>query len=762
VPRVLSGAFAGEPLYLDLRWARPERDLSLEHPRFKEAVALLAATLHGRSVEDMMGEEVAQHRRTTRIRNGAIAALSVLFLAAAVAAVVAVRQRAEAIRQRDLAVQSSLLNRVRSELEGGSLLEAVRTARASYQRFGAAPLALQTVREAASHPTASLNTFREPVDSRPRVSFSPDEAHILSLSENTAGSYAARIRDWRGNEVRAFGQIYVAEYAPDGSYLLIGWPWALQAAAEEDGSWCDNGMPAPPVTDYAVVGLQRFDLGPEGPPGLDLPMGFRASAPGDTLRVSVCGNYVHLDDANGTRLGSLRLPGVVDARFSPDGARLVAAARDRTAVHDLARLADFAGARVADLEGGAPVYSSDGNSIATVAGSTTIVWDASFRELIRRPGIAPIVGASGLLVTVDGDASLVWSAGAREPVRLAGIDPRLSPDGRWVMTTIDGQRTRIASVEGAVLTTLDGVSGRFARRAPVAMTVTASGVIRLWDLRRVEAATPQAAAGAWGTADDDLALLAPPAAGAPPGCSFECVSPDGATKVSVMLMGVTPGAPMSATLRFERASGSGADPAWEELPAATGVECLGPVAPLVFSPVAGAGLAFGCGDGDVHLYEPTASVRWSTKHDGAVMRAAFSADGRQLATASADRSARIWEAATGSLLATLGGHESEVVDAVFSPLAEHVATITSRGMLRVWARDGAAWSGTAEPIATIALPDDAVAAARFSADATQVLARTRRGFLRRWLVDIDAWLRDYAWVDEVSEPEARRMGLPPP
>ena len=90
LPRTLQGVYEGQPLYLDLRWARGETDLSLQNDRFKDAVARLSGTLSGKSVEDMLSEEVIQFRRTTRIRNAAIATLSVLFVAATVAAVLAV------------------------------------------------------------------------------------------------------------------------------------------------------------------------------------------------------------------------------------------------------------------------------------------------------------------------------------------------------------------------------------------------------------------------------------------------------------------------------------------------------------------------------------------------------------------------------------------------------------------------------------------------------------------------------------------------
>jgi hypothetical protein len=54
LPARLMSAFAEEPLYLDLRWARSEDQLSSRHPRFRDAVADLAAALHGREKDELV------------------------------------------------------------------------------------------------------------------------------------------------------------------------------------------------------------------------------------------------------------------------------------------------------------------------------------------------------------------------------------------------------------------------------------------------------------------------------------------------------------------------------------------------------------------------------------------------------------------------------------------------------------------------------------------------------------------------------------
>ncbi|MEV6488073.1 TIR domain-containing protein, partial [Actinoplanes sp. NPDC051633] len=96
VPRALRGVFAEEPLYLDLRWARDEQHLSLRHSRFRDAIAQLAAPMHGVSKDDLEGEDVRQHRRAGRLRLAAVAALMVLTVLASLTGMAAVRNAAEA------------------------------------------------------------------------------------------------------------------------------------------------------------------------------------------------------------------------------------------------------------------------------------------------------------------------------------------------------------------------------------------------------------------------------------------------------------------------------------------------------------------------------------------------------------------------------------------------------------------------------------------------------------------------------------------
>jgi hypothetical protein len=106
LPEGLKGVFNEEPRYIDLRWARSETDISLDHPRFRDCVADLAAALHGRSKDELVGEDVAQHKRTMRLRNQAIAVLLLLLMISVGMAALATRETIVVTRERDMAVPS--------------------------------------------------------------------------------------------------------------------------------------------------------------------------------------------------------------------------------------------------------------------------------------------------------------------------------------------------------------------------------------------------------------------------------------------------------------------------------------------------------------------------------------------------------------------------------------------------------------------------------------------------------------------------------
>jgi WD40 repeat protein len=113
-------------------------------------------------------------------------------------------------------------------------------------------------------------------------------------------------------------------------------------------------------------------------------------------------------------------------------------------------------------------------------------------------------------------------------------------------------------------------------------------------------------------------------------------------------------------------------------------------------------------------------------HGGPVYVASFSAYGKRIVTASQDKTARVWDAATGQLVATLSGHTGAVNDAAFSPDGTRVVTASQDNTARVW--DAA--SGNL--LATLTGHTAEVRKANFSPDGTHVVTAGDDNTARVW------------------------------
>ena len=101
VPPRLADAITEEPRHLDLRWVNGATGLDLANSSFRSNVADLAAPIHGIAKDELVGEDLKQHRRARRLARTGIATVVILLIVSIIFSVFAVNQRDRAANGHD-------------------------------------------------------------------------------------------------------------------------------------------------------------------------------------------------------------------------------------------------------------------------------------------------------------------------------------------------------------------------------------------------------------------------------------------------------------------------------------------------------------------------------------------------------------------------------------------------------------------------------------------------------------------------------------
>jgi WD40 repeat protein len=669
VPPALAHVFEAEPRVLDLRWAATEAQVDLRQGRFRDAVAEVAAPIHGTDKDELVGEDIRQHRRALRLAWSAVALLVVLLVAASAAGLVAVDQRDEARRQRDVAASRQVATQAdlqrsqrldRSMLLSLAALELTDTVEAR----GALLRSVQQTPELVGLAYGTDELTGALARSRDRRTIAVGDGDAIRLSGFDRPSRDAQILR-RGNGRSERGSVVSAAFTSDGSGLVSvddeGVVVVWDVASSEPRATFETGASPVQAAQVSESGERVAVVTPTSATVWDV-AARRAvgsvQADDDDGFASVA---FGADDvmAVGSSLGRIQL---LDRALEPLGPPLTLAIGDYS---------QNVGVLAFDRDATLLASSGGGQGVITI-------WDVRARQPLGAVIHASEQTDRVRALAFSDDASVLASGSAEGSIAV------------WSLRDLsEGQDpTRLATLPGHGAVSSLG----FGRDGTALVSTSTDGVLARWDLAR----QTRMGRGILGGASDFVGSLA----FSPDGARLATVSLDGvqlwsdldgeprSTQLSSAVPDDVAFSPDGRTLAWVRDDGAVA--LWDVEASKSHVEHVAPegetVTALAFSPD-GRLLGSGTAEGTVRLWdldrrEP--SRRPFDGHGGTVTSLAFSPDGGTLASTGEDGALVLWDPDDGGHRRVAREGREPLTSVAFSPTGDSIAFATLDGTTVVW------------------------------------------------------------------------------